>query len=293
MSLAILRCPLCKGELIFSESKAYCKTCKSTYPKSGRFWNFTKKVIELKIPNQTELFAQEERGMVLRLQNFYLPRIRKYFGEKPLKILDSGCGTGRVVKEFLKLGYDAFGIDIDHERASYFDDENRFFFADGCFLPFGDRTFDVIISFGVLEHIGENDKIDERKKIRKMYIEESLRVLKKGGIIYLSFPNGIFPIDFWHGDNIFWPRIKMRLHLPYYDWLPNFFEVKEYLRDFKVKVRSLSPLGHLQFMVAKGRYGNLAYYLGRLWALTLKIFFEDKTTIFFSPFLVLEIQKRY
>lgn len=133
--------------------------------------------------------------------------------------------------ELLHSGYEAYGIDIDTERAWLWDRSSNFFFADGRALSFPDCTFDVIISFGVIEHIGISGGKVSREE-RERYVHESLRCLNAGGVFVLSFPNGAFPIDFWHGGKV-WQVLKMRFHLPFRDYLPTWWEIKKYLDKFQ------------------------------------------------------------
>lgn len=108
--------------------------------------------------------------------------IIRYIESKSLKyidkeILDIGCGKGDYTYFFGKRNK-VIGIDLQNVVKEKYRNFN-FQIADATSLPFQDNTFDVIISFDVIEHI-ENDK--------KM-MTESYRVLKKGGKIFFGTPN--------------------------------------------------------------------------------------------------------
>ena len=109
--------------------------------------------------------------------------------------LDVGCGSGLLLNEAarrLKHGK-ATGIDIwsPHTGGGNFDllmknaraegvaDKIEFKQADVRSLPFGDASFDVIVSSGALHHISR-DRSDHERAINEM-----LRVLKPGGRIAL------------------------------------------------------------------------------------------------------------
>ena len=278
-------CPFCKSKVHFEREKASCISCKRVFEKVKGFWNFMENKPSFYV-HEDILFQQEERGMKLRTERFYLPHIKKLFGDrKNLRILDSGCGTGRVVKELRKLNFQAFGIDVEATRGHLWDNPNSFFFADGRSLPFENEFFDIIISFGVLEHVGvEGGKID--KEQRRRYISESIRCLKRGGVLFISFPSGAFPIDFWHGG-----RWHMRFHLPFFDYTPNFWEMLKYFRNHSVEIKSLSPWEHLYFKTASGRWYRYFIPFAMAWFISLKGPWENIITRFFSPFLVLIIRK--
>lgn len=78
---------------------------------------------------------------------------------RPRKILDVGCGPGRLVEAFLELGHDARGV--DHSRAMWEIagrrvGKGRVHLGGGDRLPYADQTFDLAVVFGVLHHaVGE------------------------------------------------------------------------------------------------------------------------------------------
>ena len=111
------------------------------------------------------------------------------------KVLDVGCGSGILLNEAarqLSTGK-ATGIDIwaphsgggsyallmKNAKAEGVADKIEFKQADVRKLPFGDASFDVIVSSGALHHIGR-DRSDHEQAINEM-----LRVLKPGGKIAL------------------------------------------------------------------------------------------------------------
>lgn len=120
---------------------------------------------------------------------FYLEHIQRYqFAKKyikEMKVLDLGCGAGYGSFELKKLGAKSVvGIDNDSKAIEYaiskFKIENLKFKIDNATnLSFPDSTFDIVVSFEVIEHI---------KDYRK-YLKEVFRVLKKGGYFIFSTPN--------------------------------------------------------------------------------------------------------
>jgi SAM-dependent methyltransferase len=75
--------------------------------------------------------------------------------DKADKVLDLGTATGKYVKELRRRGIDAFGIDIvpSPEWKNESGRNEAFLVANASNLPFGNKTFDVAISFEVLEHV--------------------------------------------------------------------------------------------------------------------------------------------
>ncbi len=107
--------------------------------------------------------------------------------KKNHKILDVGCGYGRISLPLLKKGYDIWGIDLNktyikelRRQLSDVESRARFTVADMCDLPFAARTFDVVLclwsAFDELLLVK-----DQVKAIREMH-----RVLKGGGFAFIE-----------------------------------------------------------------------------------------------------------
>lgn len=58
--------------------------------------------------------------------------------------------------------------------------------ADGLSLPFPDKSFDLVVSFAVIEHIGNRER-------QKAFVQELCRV---GRACYITTPNRWYPIEF-------------------------------------------------------------------------------------------------
>lgn len=105
------------------------------------------------------------------------------------KILEIGCGKGRVVSYFYRKGYDIIGIEINE---SLIEESKKLYgnlplsLVNSEILPFADNSFDVVISFDVFEHIPNSDK----------HLQEVNRVLRDGGYYLLQTPNKLTNVVF-------------------------------------------------------------------------------------------------
>lgn len=101
------------------------------------------------------------------------------------KILDAGCGNGRLLELFKDKSIDYKGIDvseklIDLARKKY--PNNNFMVADNLNLPFSDNNFDKVFSVAVLHSIPSEE-------FRREVLSELKRVMKPGGLLILTVWN--------------------------------------------------------------------------------------------------------
>lgn len=105
------------------------------------------------------------------------------FVPKERSILDLGCGYGRTLGELYKHGFNNLvGIDYSQgmvERGLKEHPYLNLIKNDGDSIPFQDNKFDAVLLISVLT---SNVKDEEQEKL----ISEILRVLKDGGILYLT-----------------------------------------------------------------------------------------------------------
>lgn len=101
------------------------------------------------------------------------------------KVLDLGCGNGRLFEVFEDKKIDYFGVDISEkmiEIAKKKYPQGNFQVADALNLPFPENYFDKVYSIAVLHHIPSNE-------FRIQFFREVKRVLKPGGFLILSVWN--------------------------------------------------------------------------------------------------------
>jgi len=121
--------------------------------------------------------------------NFLSRLLKEYCGRdaRNINVLDWGCGKGHITYLLRSHGFNVTCCDIDrHNDDSTFGQETPIIdhlqikvipLSHESELPFEDRSFDCVVSFGVLEHV-QSDR-DSLAEIR--------RVLKPSGLFYVTF----------------------------------------------------------------------------------------------------------
>ncbi len=107
--------------------------------------------------------------------NRYIEKQSRRYRE--LSIIDVGCGTGQYTYYFGRRNT-VTGIDIQNvvqEKYRNF----KFRHDDTTKLSFKPNTFDLVISFDVIEHVHQDKKM----------VSEIYRILKKNGTVFLGTPN--------------------------------------------------------------------------------------------------------
>src|SRR5512133_948354 len=118
------------------------------------------------------------------------PVIHNYLREG-YKILDIGCGFGKISLELASLGYSATGIDINAEAVRLaeiaaknpsqdkkMEGRAEFKVGNASALPFGESSFDIAVMQAFLTTVPDLQE-------RAMIIQEAFRILKPGGYLYL------------------------------------------------------------------------------------------------------------
>ena len=124
------------------------------------------------------------------------------------RVLDVGCGMGMYMRAFGQFTPHVFGVDIEGERvreASAFGEVAQ---SPGEALTFADRTFDLVLSHEVIEHVAHD----------RASVAEMVRVLRVDGRLVLFCPNRLYPFE-THGH--YW---RGRYHFgntPLINYLPN------------------------------------------------------------------------
>lgn len=106
-----------------------------------------------------------------------------------MRVLDIGCGTGGISVAFAEMNACVYAMepnythpllmDITKARAAEAGVSLNACVGRGEELPFADESFDIIILNDILEHAGSPGNV----------MNESARVLKSEGLMYISTPN--------------------------------------------------------------------------------------------------------
>jgi len=164
--------------------------------------------------------------------------------DEPRVILDAGCGNGLLSRKFKKRGNIVVGAEINVGEA-----KNASKFLDLVVLcnlerkwPFKDETFDAVHMGAFLEHIFDYHHA----------LNEANRVLKLGGVLVVSVPNGVCLRDrilMLLGKQPKWYELMEHIHFWTIPWLRKIlamhgfeeiviegtsFPLKEFLYKYKI-----------------------------------------------------------
>lgn len=107
----------------------------------------------------------------------------KAFCNSSNRILDYGCGYGRVLKELHEKGYtNIVGVDFSSEminRAKKEDSSIEYHVINSGTTPFENESVDCVILLAVLSTVYKNEEQDK-------IIDEVKRILKPNGKIYIN-----------------------------------------------------------------------------------------------------------
>jgi SAM-dependent methyltransferase len=177
--------------------------------------------------------------------------------EKGAKVLDVGCGFGHMTLLMQDMGFNAIGLEMLPDSFKVLKQlRSPFIRGVGCELPFSKNTFDLILSNGVLEHVGGYS--EELK-----FLSECYRVLKEDGFLVVS----VLPVK-WSPE---W--VTSKLGLKSLTWHERFYDeeaIKSLLLMTGFKIVDLGRKEIVPDMLATGPLRNLGVLLYA---------FEDKLSI--------------
>jgi len=181
-------------------------------------------------------------------------------------VVDIGCGEAGKTLYYAGLGASKiYGVEIldKYREQAYalaqklgFRDKFEFISCDATGLPFEADSIDVIIINDAMEHVDEPENV----------IIECLRVLRKGGRIYINFPPYYHPFGAHLSDAIGMP------------WVHLFFSEQTLIKAYKEEVKNL-PDGQdrIDFRISQDEKGR--EYFSYINQMTVKRFKRIKTKL--------------
>jgi SAM-dependent methyltransferase len=183
------------------------------------------------------------QGLYVRMVDFLASQFLK--PGKKIKVLDWGCGKGHISYLLKQRGFNVVSCDIQSS-----DPDSAFAQATPILseqsipvvalthpsaLPFADGEFDLVVSFGVLEHVHDD----------QASLQEIRRILKPGGVFFFSF------LPYW----LSWTQRLAHLRGNYYH--PILYRKSRIAEMAKQSTMSLIYITHGQ-LLPKNSLGNSA-----------------------------------
>ncbi len=255
----------------------HCPECNTDYRKENGCWDLIRG--ERFNDEKCEcMWCNEESTGRHLAENYVIPLLQRQFpGREPasLRILSIGCGVGSDTEALNNAGYEAYGVDAGN-RSQFWARRafpGRYFLANAKYLPFDTASFDVILMGCVLPHIGVGDDTyvaqPDHQLERDLAAGEMTRVSREGGVMIVTSPNRLCPVDFFHRANV--ASHMPRFHSPREDFL---LSVADYTRLFHVGSRCQS-IEVLPLRGYWGFYSSSTYLLGRLLQLPVRFYFNQ------------------
>jgi len=151
-----------------------------------------------------ESLSEETYERSVALRDTLLRFIDRDRAERPLDVADIGCAAGAQCQRWAELGHRVRGLDINEpllelarRRATEAGLSIEFEVGTATQLPWPSSSVDVCLAPELLEHVADWPKC----------LDEFSRVLRPGGILYISTSNRLCPV-------------QEEFNLPLYSWYP-------------------------------------------------------------------------
>jgi len=161
------------------------------------------------------------------------------------RILLVGCGEKQV-----KRVNQCIAIDLNSDcikKSKIISPQNEYILADAKYLPFKKEYFDKVVCTEVIEHVESPKEV----------LNEMLRVLSKGGRLYMSIPLNFSCKEL--ANKL--PAYRRDFYEGYHKTKFDIEKIRELVKDLKIKQCQ--------------KIGKKSYVFWRIWAKVIKVFNLD------------------
>jgi 2-polyprenyl-3-methyl-5-hydroxy-6-metoxy-1,4-benzoquinol methylase len=177
-----------------------------------------------------------------------LLQLRKKINDTDTRLLDLGCGDGRLVPLWQAItGAETYGLELSPETvqaAQQMFPFIRYKEGDATQTGYDNAHFDIVVCHEVLEHIEEQDKL----------VSECNRIIKAGGYLVLTTPNKYY-FDRRKGGNYSQQPVE------------NIIDMEEL---FRLLAPYFEVMSFETLIYARGDYGAYKYLTNRYWLAILR-----------------------
>jgi ubiquinone/menaquinone biosynthesis C-methylase UbiE len=213
----LLKCLNCGTKLSVSEEKCSCPECLAEWPIVGgipRFFQMPSyywgevgrdKAGELLDAARKESWAKavqahfpNDENMRLSLLDLQRASWAPMLGLDERSVaLDVGCGYGAITHSISRLVGELYSIEAIPERIEFTQERLRqegiynvrLIQASATALPLVEKSFDLVVTNGVLEWVGEWDTRDDPRHAQLKFLSTIRRLLKDGGVLVIGIEN--------------------------------------------------------------------------------------------------------
>jgi len=155
------------------------------------------------IPFGSKLFYKAIDERRIRLESYILPLLKSLNCNKE-DLLEIGIGLGTDMRQCIKLGAHAVGIDLSKSNAliskrglKVNELDGEVIVADAENLPFREESFNIVYSFGVLHHTPDTrEAVNEAHRVLKHQGRLLIMLYHKGlAYLWIIFRYGVFSLE--------------------------------------------------------------------------------------------------